>query len=321
MQKSANSTDNYIPIILQSIKCNTRIGCDIFVKLFVDKKERFLLYVNRNTIIDSGKIDLLKEHVERLYVRVEDRKIFLRYLESSLKNIVNDSTLNADEKAGIVYDIAKCIMIDVFENPRSGENVERSKELISSTIDFVITNEDASRSLIKVLSYDYYTYTHSVNVSVLGLAFLKYLRIPLGELNSIGTGLMLHDIGKTQIATEIIKKKGKLTEEEFAKIKEHVDFGAKILKKTGSLDNISLYVVLQHHEKYNGKGYPLGLKGENINKYGQLASIVDVYDALTTRRSYAEARTPFTALKIMKNEMKESFNEELLMKFIRFLGS
>lgn len=321
MQKNANVADNYIPIMLQYIKCNTIIGCDIFVKLFVDKKDRFLLYVNRNTIIDFGKIDLLKEHAERLYVRKEDRKIFSCYLESSLRNIVNDSTLNADEKAGIVYDVAKRIMLNVLENPRSGKNIERSKELISSTIDFVINSKDASRSLIKVLSYDYYTYTHSVNVSVLGLAFLKYSRIPLDELRSIGIGLMLHDIGKTQIPTEIINKNGRLTEEEFAKVKEHVDFGAKILKETGRLDNISFYAILQHHEKYNGKGYPLGLKGENIHKYGQLACIVDVYDALTTRRSYAEARTPFAALKVMKNEMEGSFNNELLMKFIQFLGS
>ncbi|MDR4508797.1 MAG: HD domain-containing protein [Candidatus Brocadiaceae bacterium] len=321
-QISVSITDNYIPILLKTIRCNTCVGCDIFLKLCVNNKEQFVLYVSGETLINTSKIDrLLKEHVERLYIRKEDCQKFFQYLESSLKKIIHDGTLKTEEKAGIVYDLAKNIMVDVLKNPRSGENIAHSRELISNTVEFIINNKDASRSLINVLSYDYYTYTHSVNVSVLGLAFSRYLGFSIDELYSVGTGMMLHDVGKTRIVSEIVNKEGSLTEEEFEKMKEHVAFGVEILENVGGLDTRSLYSVAQHHEKYSGKGYPRGLQGEDIHKYGQLACIVDVYDALTTRRSYSDARKPFTALKMMKNEMEGSFNEKLLMHFIRFLGS
>ena len=101
----------------------------------------------------------------------------------------------------------------------------------------------------------------------------------------------------------------------------HVELGADILKQTGGVDSASFFPIMQHHEKHNGKGYPNGLKGDAIHKYGKIAGIIDVYDALTTQRSYSDARKPFAALKIMNEEMKGSFDEKYFKDFILFLGS
>ena len=127
--------------------------------------------------------------------------------------------MDIKEKAHIVYDVAKNIMNDVFEDPRSGEHVERSKSWVSNTIDFIIKSKGSFSSMMGMISYDYYTYTHSVNVSVLGLLFAKCLGFDGGEMQSFGTGLLLHDVGKTQIDSEIINKKERLNEEEFTRIK------------------------------------------------------------------------------------------------------
>ena len=170
--------------------------------------------------------------------------------------------MDIKEKAHIVYDVAKNIMVDVFEDPRSGEQVERSKDWVSNTIDFIIRSQGSVLflSMMSMISHDYYTYTHSVNVSVLGLLFAKYLGFDGDEMQSFGTGLLLHDVGKTQIDPEIINKKERLNDEEFTKIKMYVDIGAEILKQTGCVDSMSFIPIMQHHEKYNGEGYPNGLR-------------------------------------------------------------
>lgn len=322
MTETVECTVEYIPVTLNAIRVDTIVGCDLYLQNHINEEIRYVLYCSGTSVVKSDKIENLQKHqVKNLFIRKEDKKIYLQYVESSLKHIVNDSRVDIKEKAYIVYDVAKNIMEDVFEDPRSGEQVERSKIWVSNTIDFIVRSKGSFSGMMSMISYDYYTYTHSVNVSVLGLLFAKYLGLDGGEMQVFGTGLLLHDVGKTQIDPAIINKKERLNDEEFARIKMHVDLGADILKQTGGIDSTSFFPIMQHHEKYNGKGYPNGLKGDAIHKYGRIAGIIDVYDALTTQRSYSDARKPFAALKIMNEEMKESFDEKYFKDFILFLGS
>ncbi|MBI5679099.1 MAG: HD domain-containing protein [Planctomycetes bacterium] len=317
-----SGTVEYIPVTLNAIRVDTIVGCDLYLQNHINNEVSYVLYCSGTNVVKSDKIeDLQKHQVKNLFIRKEDKKIYLKYVESSLKHIINDGRVDVKEKAYIVYDVAKNIMSDVFEDPRSGEQVERSKSWVSNTIDLIIRSKGSFSGMMSMISYDYYTYTHSVNVSVLGLLFAKYLGLDGGEMQVFGTGLLLHDVGKTQIDPAIINKKERLNDEEFARIKMHVDLGADILKQTGGVDSTSFFPIMQHHEKYNGKGYPNGLKGDAIHKYGRIAGIIDVYDALTTQRSYSDARKPFAALKIMNEEMKESFDEKYFKDFILFLGS
>ena len=312
----------YVPVILSAIQVDTTVGCDLFIQSGTNKEARYVLYCSGTNVIKSEKIaDLQKNHIKNLFIRKIDQKIYLKYVESSLKHIINDNRVDVKEKALVVCDVAKNIMNDVFEDPRSGENVERSKIWVSNTIDFIIRSKASFSSLLGVVSHDYYTYTHSVNVSVLGLLFAKYLCFDGGEMQSFGTGLLLHDVGKTQIDSELINKKERLSEEEFTRMKMHVEIGADILKQTGSAGSTSFFAVMEHHEKHNGKGYPMGLKGDEIHKHGKIAGIIDVYDALTTKRSYSDARKPFEALKIMNRELEGSFDDKYFKDFILFLGS
>ncbi len=317
-----NTTDDYIPVSLDTIRVGTTVGCDLYLQNCIDGVSKYILYCSGTNVIKPDKIEeLQKNKVDRLFIRKEDQKEYLKYVESRLKHIIKNDKIQNKEKVRVVYDVAKNIMMDVFEDPRSGKQVERSKEWVSNAIDFILTNKAFLPNVISIISYDYYTYTHSVNVAVLGLLFSKYLEIHYEEMHALGTGLLLHDIGKTQIECEIINKKEKLNNEEYARIKMHVELGANILMEIGGIDSISFFPVMQHHEKYNGKGYPKGLKDDDIHTYGKIAAIIDVYDALTTKRSYADARKPFSALKIMKEEMGGSFDERFFREFILFLGS
>lgn len=317
-----NETDDYIPILVDTIRIDTTVGCDLYLQNHIDGKVNYILYCSGSNAVKSDKIEeLLRNNINRLFIRKKEQKKYLRYVESSLKHIINDGQINNKEKAQLIYNVAKNIMVDIFEDPRSGEQVERSKGWILNTVDFILKSKFALPNMMSMISYDYYTYTHSVNVAVLGLYFSKHLGFKYDEMSVFGTGLLLHDIGKTQIESEIINKREKLDQKEFTRIKMHVELGVDILIEVGGIDSISFLPVMQHHEKCNGKGYPKGLKDSEIHKYGKIASIIDVYDALTTRRSYADARKPFLALKIMRDEMEGSFDAKFFREFVFFLGS
>src|SRR3972149_1731295 len=216
-----SGTVEYIPVILNAIRVDTIVGCDLYLQNHINNEVSYVLYCSGTKVIKSDKIDDLQKHqVKKLFVRKEDKKIYLKYVESSLKHIINDGRVNIKEKAQIVYDVAKNIVVDLFEDPRSGEQVERSKDWVSNTIDFIIRSQGSVLflSMMSMLSHDYYTYTHSVNVAVLGLLFAKYLGFDGDEMQSFGTGMLLHDVGKTQIDPDIINKKERLNDEEFAKV-------------------------------------------------------------------------------------------------------
>ncbi|MBE7444473.1 MAG: HD domain-containing protein [Planctomycetia bacterium] len=316
-----NISDDYIPVLLDTIWVDTIVGCDLYLPNCAQGEIKYILYCNGTKTISSEKINELQNHkIERLFIHKEDQDKYLKYVESCFKNIINDSKINISDKAQLVYHVAKNIMMDIFADPRSGKQVKRAKNWVGTTIDMIVNNKSATGAMINILSFDYYTYTHSVNVAVLGLLFSRYLGLKYDELHLLGTGLLLHDIGKTQIESEIINKKGKLNEKEYMRVKMHVELGANILTQVDGFDGVSLLPLRQHHEKCNGKGYPGGLKSDDIHKFGKIASILDVYDALTTRRPYADARKPFSALKIMKDEMEGSFDSKLFTDFILFLS-
>lgn len=317
-----NISDDYIPILLDTIRVDTTVGCDLYLQNCVDGKVKYILYCSGKNAIKLDKIEeLLRHSVKKLFIRKEDQKIYLLYVESSLRSIINDDKVDIKEKTRVVYEVAKNIMVDVFEDPRSGDNIDRSINWVDNVVDLVLRDKGAFSTMAKIICFDYYTYTHSVNVALIGVSFAKYLGFEYEEIRAFGSGLLLHDIGKTQIDPKIINKTGSLTEEEFSKIKMHVQLGADVLTQLDKIDVVSLLPIVQHHEKYSGKGYPNGLRGDDIHVHGKVACIVDVYDALTTKRAYADARKPFTALQIMRDEMKGSFDDKLFKGFIVFLGS
>lgn len=315
-------TNEYIPVALNTIQPNTCAGCNLYIKTHTDEGIRYVLYCNSESALYEHNIkELQYNQINYLFIKQCEETLYLRHRESHLKLIIHDPSLDTKTKSEMVYNVAKSIMFDIFNDPRAGDNVERSKNWVSGTVEYVLNNKDATSTMLNMVSYDYYTYTYCVDVSVLGLLFAKYLRLNEKEMNDFGTGLLLHDIGKTRINLDILNKNGKLSEVEYIEIKKHVEFGHEILKGLGGLREESFFPILQHHEKLNGQGYPMGLRGGEIHDYGKIAMIIDVYDALTTKRPYSDARKPFPALQMMKEHMKGHFDEVYFRSFVAFLGS
>jgi HD-GYP domain-containing protein (c-di-GMP phosphodiesterase class II) len=136
----------------------------------------------------------------------------------------------------------------------------------------------------------------------------------------MGMGALLHDVGKSRIDKAILNKRGRLTPEEFAEIKKHPEMGFEIVQDSSPLPAAGAKIILNHHEKCDGSGYPRGLKGDEIDVYSKITCIVDIFDALTTNRCYKGALPGFSALEIMQNEMRDQVNQALLKELIVLIG-
>jgi HD-GYP domain-containing protein (c-di-GMP phosphodiesterase class II) len=234
-----------------------------------------------------------------------------------LREAIRDKSLPPDKKSRIVYESSRVLVERLFEDPKA-ENIREAKKSISEIVDLIIGDDATSRELLKITSYDFYTYTHSVNVGVFSVLLAKsvFKGSDAHNMHELGAGFFLHDIGKVRIDPAIINKPGKVTDEEMSVIRTHPYQGYKILKETNQLTEECMFIVMQHHEREDGTGYPRMLKGDQIHTYGRICCIADVYDALTAERSYKQRLNTFAALKLMKEQLMNHFHQELFQKFV-----
>ena len=197
---------------------------------------------------------------------------------------------------------------------------DQAAVLVEDMIDSLSRNSDALVSLGKLKSYDEYTFTHSINVAVIALAFAERLGMSRTELRDVGFAALFHDIGKARIDATVLNKPGRLSEAEFEEIKRHPVQSLELLKGNARISQEILRGVLQHHEKYDGSGYPRGLPGHRIDRLGVIVSLADVYDAVTSKRVYKSAIRPNQALRIMYGMKGTAFDGAYLEQFIKFLG-
>lgn len=165
-------------------------------------------------------------------------------------------------------------------------------------------------------SVDDTIYAHSLNVALIARAIGKWLKYSREELDLLTIAGLLHDIGKTQIPPEVLNKQGKLTDEEFALIKSHPLAGYKILKNTKFDTRIKL-AALQHHERFDGSGYPRGLDGDEIDEFASIIALADVYDAMTAARSYRSPKCAFQVIYEFEQEGFQKYNPEVIYTFLK----
>jgi putative nucleotidyltransferase with HDIG domain len=198
-------------------------------------------------------------------------------------------------------------------------DMQQVESLVDRMTQSVLNSKDALISLARIKNKDEYTYMHSLAVSALCISFAEHLGFDAKKVRQIGIGGLLHDIGKVKVPTEILNKPGPLTEKEFEFMKQHVAHGNCILQQT-RIDEGSVCVTAHHHERLDGTGYPDGLKGDQISLFGQMAAVVDIYDALTSERCYKKSMPPTQALRKLFEWSDSYLNRELVEKFIAHVG-
>ncbi len=202
----------------------------------------------------------------------------------------------------------------------SGSTVVSTKKIAGKIVDNILNREEHLMDMIEIKSYDNYTYSHSLNVGILSAMLAGELGITRNRLEDLALCALMHDIGKIDIPIDIINKNGAVTPDEFNVIKNHPLKGVERMRKCYNLSTEVLPGIQSHHEKIDGSGYPFGHSGGQIPLFGRILAVADVYDALTSQRSYRKAWHPKEALEYIIAGSDSQFDCELVRVFSHLIS-
>jgi len=286
----------------------------------LDRTGRIL--IARKTVLDDFLIEALhKLNISGVYTREGEEDPEEKVIETPPEVKAKIEKLKVADRARV--NLSESVKKRVTEGVRflyndtaSTDLADTAAKVTGSLLDSIMTNDAVALNIDALKVSDEYTFKHSVDVATISMLIAKKSNLPDRDIQRIGMAGLLHDLGKSQIPNEVLNKAGKLTEEEFAIMKNHSVYGYRILKERDDIPREVLLGVLQHHEKINGKGYPMGLSAEQISPYAKILAIADIYDALVTERPYKKAFSQQDAI-----EMIMAMTDELDITLMRnFLG-
>lgn len=280
-------------------------GMTLESNLYGSKNE---LLLAKGQVLSAGHINkiALLDH-EGAYINDGDEQ------EPQLKGIISASL-----KENTVDAMRNLFgQIDRGDKPGIAYSFSKVRYLLDDIIDEISIDKNALVNMVDVKQFDDYTYYHSVNVAALSIMVGASAGFNRTRLYKLGLGALLHDIGKIFIPKEIINKPGQLTREEYNLMKEHSRLGSEYLKKQWDISVETNIAVLTHHERYDGKGYPLGLSENKQTVEGKIVCISDVYDALTSDRPYRRAVSPSEAIEHIMGSSETLFDPKVINMFIK----
>ena len=287
----------------------------------IDRMGRTL--IARGAILDDYMIEaLMNRGVSGVYTVEGEEDGTTEKENISEKMIEKIEKLKVEDRANVklTESVKKRVATGIaylYNNTESDDFIDATNNIANDLMKAITDNESIAVDISALKVSDEYTFKHSVDVATMAMIIGKQHGLTEKEVYEIGIAGLLHDIGKTKIPNELLNKAGKLTDEEFLLMKQHALFGYSILKDKKELSDPVLMGVLQHHEKLNGKGYPLGVPEEKIYEYAKIISTADIYDALVTERPYKKAFSPRAAV-----EMIMAMTDELDINVMRsFLDS
>ena len=221
-----------------------------------------------------------------------------------------------------LYQEARELQGKFIRHLKAGEPIDITPlaAVAEEMVDTMFTHGDAMLCLARIRAKDAYLMEHSMNVAILLANFGRYLGLERSVLKELTLGGLLHDVGKIMTPDEVLNKPGKLTDEEFGVMRQHVVHSYDILSNTAGISPTMLEVAANHHERLDGTGYPQRLKGDQLCLYTRMSGIVDVYDAVTADRVYKQGMQPTQAFRILLKGINQHFDAELVTKFIKCMG-
>ena len=225
-------------------------------------------------------------------------------------------------RATLICTKAKQAVASMFQEARLGQAVqtELAEQLVQEISDSVMRNPSALVSMVRIKTADDYTYMHSVAVCALMVSLALQLKLDAAQTRSAGLGGLLHDLGKALVPVEVLNKPGKLTDAEFAIVQAHPLQGHRLLVECLTDDPAVLDIVLHHHEKSDGSGYPHRQSGDGISLLAKMGAVCDVYDAITSDRPYKKGWDPAESLKKMAEWTNGHLDIQVFHAFVKSLG-
>ncbi|MNS64463.1 Cyclic di-GMP phosphodiesterase response regulator RpfG [compost metagenome] len=297
---------NYFRIRLSTIRPDKVTSFDIF--LYIDGKH--ILYLRAGDRLSDGKIKNLHERDsgDSFFVKTTDKQTYRDWVREEM----NSDLLNPFDKAAILRESSVALMEDLFENPDVNTALDESRPIITDFINFMEKAPEAMGFMISLSGHDFYTYNHSLDVSIYSLGLGKALGYNPEDLEELGVGALFHDVGKRNVDLDILCKKGGLSDAEWEQMKMHPQFGLVILNGHPNISDAIKAACFEHHESWAGNGYPQQLVADEIHPFARIVAITDTYDAMTTQRSYNVPLKPLDAVAMMKEKLAGRYDPEML---------
>ena len=287
------------------------------VALYMQSGTNLVLYKPADRQITPKDLQRLNNNqVEHLYINAGSIREVCDFLEESIADILASDEISSPVKGQLLSQVAMNYVMDVFEMPDKLSNLDRCRNLVRQLMQYITGNPNPLEALHTVVSHDFYTFAHSVHVASLSLlVHAEVFSLTADELEDVGIGGILHDVGMIFVPSAILEKIDILTNFEYNLIKKHAERGYECLRELGGFSEISLAAVRYHHELINGEGYPFQLAGDEIPRTAQVTAICDVFSALTSNRPYKKAMDRSEAITLMEGVGKDVFSPRLLEKF------
>lgn len=277
--------------------------------IYVYDGEKLKIFINAN---EKEQKEVEPENIPEgdLLIKKEDIPLYYEYLNSLLNS--------TDKKEYVLKEHSKLLLRELYENPFNRKTLIALIDKIDKILDCLYIDKDFLLKLGDLKKHDNYSYLHSLNVMTMSAALGIKINLDRESLRNLTIAGALHDIGKTRISPLILSKLGRLNDREFEIYKTHVIESVNIVRQL-DLPEIIISGIAHHHEKLNGKGYPMRLKGDEISLFGKIIAVVDAFDMMTTPKPMKYALTPFNALSILVQD-RGCYDKELLATFIKMLG-
>jgi HD-GYP domain-containing protein (c-di-GMP phosphodiesterase class II) len=309
--------DEYIRVNLEWLSVDRAYEFDLYFPI----RGEYVLLCRKHLKLTASMTTKLNKK-KTLFIDKREAGVFQDYMEDNIGMILKDQAKPMKEKSEAVYAVTTNLINDLLQDPKAA-SINKMKNMVDSQLDYVMHNPGAVNSLMSITEHDYYTYTHSMNVAIYLVGLGGEMELGSQEIQELSMGGMLHDLGKSKISLDIINAKGKLTDEEFQEMMAHPEIGVQLLRDVDTDKKVPencYFAILHHHEKFCGGGYPQNKKGDEIHLYGRMTKVCDVFDALTTKRSYKEAMTSFEALRLMKEKMLEELDPDIFNTFLGLMA-
>jgi putative nucleotidyltransferase with HDIG domain len=294
---------------------NEKIDAD----LYFYHQQQYILFKSKGTAwspVDSQK--LISTQIDTLFMKFKTHRDHHQFLQDKLKRVLERRDIPLETKAEVLAETADPILSTIFTTPQSAELITSAADYAKSCIRF-LNQKGSLPELIKLSANSFSEHAHGLHVSAYSVALAKAMGFSDEKMIfGLGMGALLHDIGKSKIPADILNKAGELDEAEWQMMRQHPEFGEKIMDSRQVVPLIAKQIIVEHHERVNGKGYPKGIK--NLHVFSRMVGIADCFHSLTTDRPWGKALAPFEALKYMIQIMGREFDAPLLEKFIQMLS-
>ena len=287
--------------------------CRLSIYLRNAESGEYCLYRHGDMPLEAGDLERLRAGgIETIHLDAGDYCRYQEQLRASLDSALQDETQSVPERFGVLNEVVRGSLREVFRSKNVDRAVQESQKLANHVVDMILHDDFVASELTTVLHYDYGTFTHCANVAYYSVILAQGLTFrDRGELARIGTGALLHDVGKVEVPDYILTKPGPLTAAEMKTMRRHPGAGLLSLRHHDELDFGQLMMVYQHHERIDGTGYPVRVLGNEIHDWARIVAVADVFEALTSQRPYRRPLTPAAALDLME-ETAEGLDQEFL---------